>query len=301
MDIETGWCRMIYSEYDRFLQDPHKHSFFEFHYMMAGELDFRIGDREFCVHSGEFIVVPPNVDHSTFFVAPSSEKFVFSFNVKAKCNFVEQALQKLQELTVYSAGVHFQPMIRMMMDYSFVYSDITKEVVSRMAECILIELFNLVSPAGNGDLENLAVFESDIRVSEINKFIEKNITDNISVSDIEAIAMLKNAWGTAEKRDLEEIEIIDIREEDEVVESWKDFIHTHHYSYHTDFFSSTLGKFPRRSCEATFDRLMNCRFLDGSKGFKKEMSFVDIVNKISPLLDEEEEKKFTGQILSKLY
>lgn len=120
-------------------------------------------------------------------------------------------------------------------------------------------------------------------------------------SDIEAIAMLKSAWGTAEKRNLEEIEIIDIREEDEVVESWKDFIHTHHYSYHTDFFDSTLGKFPRRSCEATFDCFMNCRFLDGNKGFKKEMSFMDIVNKISPLLDEEREKKLTGEMLSKLY
>jgi NAD-dependent SIR2 family protein deacetylase len=120
-------------------------------------------------------------------------------------------------------------------------------------------------------------------------------------SDIEAIAKLKSAWGTADKRNLEEIEIIDIREEDEVIESWKDFIHTHHYSYHTDFFTSTLGKFPRRSCEATFDRLMNCRFLDGSKGFTKGMTFDDIVNKIAPLLDEEEEKKLTGEMLSKLY
>ena len=86
-----------------------------------------------------------------------------------------------------------------------------------------------------------------------------------------------------------------------MVESWKDFIHTHHYSYYTDFFDSTLGKFPRRSCEATFDRLMNGKFLDGSKGFKKEMTFVDIVNKISSLLDEEGEKKLTGEMLSEFY
>ena len=31
------------------------------------------------------------------------------------------------------------------------------------------------------------------------------------------------------------------------------------------------------------------------------MSFMDIVNKISPLLDEEREKKLTGEMLSKLY
>ena len=46
---------------------------------------------------------------------------------------------------------------------------------------------------------------------------------------------------------------------------------------------------------------MNCKFLDGNKGFKKEMTFVDIVNKISSLLDEEGEKKLTGEMLSKFY
>lgn len=120
-------------------------------------------------------------------------------------------------------------------------------------------------------------------------------------SDIEAIAMLKSAWGTAEKRDLEEIEIIDIRDEDEVIESWKDFIHTHHFSYHKDYFTSTLATFPRRSCEATFDMLMNCRFLDGNKGFKKGMTFDEIANIISPLLDEENTKKISGEMFNKLY
>ncbi len=68
---------------------------------------------------------------------------------------------------------------------------------------------------------------------------------------------MKKAWGSIEYRELEEIELIDIRDE-EVIDSWSEFIHTHHYSYHTNFFDSTLAKCPRRTCEATFDRLMNC-------------------------------------------
>ncbi len=44
-----------------------------------------------------------------------------------------------------------------------------------------------------------------------------------------------------------------------------------HYSYHTCFFDSTLACFPGRSCEATFDRLMKCVWLDGSNGFKERM------------------------------
>lgn len=106
-------------------------------------------------------------------------------------------------------------------------------------------------------------------------------------SDVEAVSMMKKAWGSVAKRNLEEIEIIDIRDEEEVVNSWKQFIHTHHYSYHTNFFESTLARYPRRTCEATFDRLMNCIWLDGNKGFKHTMKFSDIEKITSDLIEEE--------------
>ena len=104
-------------------------------------------------------------------------------------------------------------------------------------------------------------------------------------------------------REGKEIEIIDIKQEDEVINSWEDFIYTHHYSYHRTFFETTLGKYPRRSCEATFDRLMNSIFLRGDKGFKEEMSFSDIYSFLQPLLEDEiivenEEKKYLTNLYS---
>ena len=106
-------------------------------------------------------------------------------------------------------------------------------------------------------------------------------------SDAEAIAMMRKAWGAVDDRKLEEIEIIDIRAEDDVLNSWNEFVHTHHYSYHDDFFDSTLAKFPRRTCEATFDRLMNCVWLDGEKGFKPNMDYDDIYEITHDLIEEE--------------
>lgn len=120
-------------------------------------------------------------------------------------------------------------------------------------------------------------------------------------SDIEAINMMKKAWGSVDYRNLEEIELIDIRDEKEVIDSWDEFIHTHHYSYHTDFFDSTLARCPRRTCEATFDRLMNCIFLDGEKGFKANMSFFDIHKHTCKLIDEENKIKGTKKMLSNPY
>lgn len=120
-------------------------------------------------------------------------------------------------------------------------------------------------------------------------------------SDAEAIAMLKDAWGHVNDRTLEEIEIVNIGDEETVIESWNEFIHTHHYSYHTSFFDTTLAKCPRRSCEATFDRLMNCFWLDGEKGFKPDMSFSDINQLISELIYDESKKQGTNDILNNPY
>lgn len=55
-------------------------------------------------------------------------------------------------------------------------------------------------------------------------------------SDAEAVAMMKKAWGSVNERNLEEIELIDIRDEETVIESWSEFIHTHHYSYKYQLF-----------------------------------------------------------------
>ena len=115
-------------------------------------------------------------------------------------------------------------------------------------------------------------------------------------SDVEAISMLKEAWGDTEKRNLEQTEIIDIKSEDELAETWKPFIYSHHYEVHNSFFDSTLASFPRRTCDCLFDNLMNCKFLDGEKGFKEKMTWTEIEQFLEPILNDEKinkDKKLT--------
>ena len=146
---------------------------------------------------------------------------------------------------------------------------------------------SLLFPIKNKD------YSSDIAISKSWKTLRNALEQAYMVtifgysapsSDAEAVSMLKQAWGSVDERKMEEIELIDIRDEETVIASWNQFIHTHHYSYHTSYFDTTLARFPRRSCEATFDRLMNCIWLDGSKGFKAGMDFYDIGHLTSELI-----------------
>ena len=83
-------------------------------------------------------------------------------------------------------------------------------------------------------------------------------------SDSEAVALMKDAWGTPGQRNLEEIEIIDIKSEDELVATWKDFINSHHYRTANSFYDSWTANQPRRTCEAMWQELMEIECLDNN-------------------------------------
>lgn len=75
-------------------------------------------------------------------------------------------------------------------------------------------------------------------------------------TDVEAIALLKSGWGDVNKRNLEEVELINKTINKKVKDKWSDFIHTHHYMTSKDFYHSWTFMHPRRSCEAMFEMLM---------------------------------------------
>lgn len=76
------------------------------------------------------------------------------------------------------------------------------------------------------------------------------------LSDVEAVSLLNESWGTPDDRDMEQFEIVDITEEAELRERWKGFIHSHHYDVSKDYFRSSLAYNPRRTCESYFSHNM---------------------------------------------
>jgi hypothetical protein len=72
------------------------------------------------------------------------------------------------------------------------------------------------------------------------------------ISDVEAVSLLNNAWGTPDDREMEQFEIIDIVPEEELRKRWNGFIHSHHYDVANNYFGSSLAYNPRRTSESYF-------------------------------------------------
>ncbi|MFV8328420.1 hypothetical protein [Flavobacterium sp. ZS1P14] len=105
-------------------------------------------------------------------------------------------------------------------------------------------------------------------------------------SDVDAKKLMLNASFKNRSREFYELEIIDIKPEDEVEETWYNFIHSHHYSVINNLKESYLWHHPRRSTDAFFDAyLMNSPW--GGNPFPEFNDIYEMHQWIEPMLKEE--------------
>lgn len=108
-------------------------------------------------------------------------------------------------------------------------------------------------------------------------------------SDASAMDLLKNAWGSTANRNMEEIEVIDIRHEADLQKTWSPFINSHHYRVESDFYDSWIANHPRRSGEAYLNQFINAQFIENNPlprfaNFEKLWDWFDKLQKVEDSL-----------------
>jgi hypothetical protein len=99
-------------------------------------------------------------------------------------------------------------------------------------------------------------------------------------TDAAALELMQEGWGDPEKRKLEELEVIDLKPKAELLETWRPFIHTHHWGVYSSFYESyMLARWPRRTCEGLWNAVMQNdpdpdNFLPADAGWAELESFI---------------------------
>jgi len=108
-------------------------------------------------------------------------------------------------------------------------------------------------------------------------------------SDADAVSLLQEGWGAAARRNLEEIEIINVNAPDTLRKTWRTFIHTEHYRTTDSFYSSWIAWFPRRTCEAMWAQVMEGKWFNEGEieSLPKGASWDALRRKFGRLIGEE--------------
>lgn len=82
-------------------------------------------------------------------------------------------------------------------------------------------------------------------------------------TDKEAMAIFTEAWkGDDPNKPLERLEIIDVRDHNELGWQWSSFAFFDHYDTRRSFYESLLAHYPRRSCEALVHRGFDGKYVE---------------------------------------
>lgn len=107
-------------------------------------------------------------------------------------------------------------------------------------------------------------------------------------TDIEAIEAMKTAFSSTFRR-YDQIEIIDVKPESELLDTWSDFIQStnFHVSTYTTLFDSIIGEFPRRSVEGYYKRNFSGWWGQSTLTLKECADFKDLKELIRPVISNE--------------
>lgn len=112
-------------------------------------------------------------------------------------------------------------------------------------------------------------------------------------SDVYAIKAMERAFSSTFRR-LDQIEVIDIKGEDELYDTWREFIRptNDHFKVCKDIFESILAEFPRRTIEGYYKRNFSNWWGSSNISLKNSMSFDDLATLLLPLILDERKQKF---------
>jgi len=105
-------------------------------------------------------------------------------------------------------------------------------------------------------------------------------------TDQEAMAAMDMAWGGAEARPMEQVEIISIDDRTKLLNDWERFIHSHHVDVVSDFYDSWIAKHPRRTGEAYQNQYWDAKFISDNH-IPRGASFSELRTWLAPLLRRE--------------
>ncbi|MBQ8400794.1 MAG: helix-turn-helix transcriptional regulator [Clostridia bacterium] len=180
------WCRTAYSEKEgTTIGTPNQHTFYELHYVLDGELEVSIdGNAPFSAGKGYFILIPPRCTHCIRPMGEDLEKFVCGLTIDSEMDFVRQALELLDPMKIYRATEAMPVYVDWMLENAMTSRAGTTTAINNLLECLILEVLRQVSPDSLEKTEDRKVFENDIRIREIQEYIEQNIDGRLTGENV---------------------------------------------------------------------------------------------------------------------
>lgn len=187
MELIATCARVVDTKQNNMKTGVHKHTFFEMHYVLHGRLDFEMDENaQISVKSGTSIIIPPGHYHMTPSFTDDTIKYVFGFYIKSSDPFINDAVIRISKNphSVYIGTDSMNELINIMRMNTYNLQPLTQNMLVKLLECLVIEVFRIISPEYSESKNIKHAFENDKRMDLIENYITQNAHLPITVKDV---------------------------------------------------------------------------------------------------------------------
>ena len=182
--FKTYWCRVVMNESDTFNSKEHSHSFYELHLCLNGECEIFIGEQEYILKKGQYIICHSHQKHTIVSMSKDFEKLVWGFNVSSETggNRIRQFSTNIRKKVHYEYGQDIKDIL------SLIFNDVIERRIDYV-DTIKLKLFLLFMELFRASSKQKLIKkkgeeEKDPRLKMIESYIDDNILYGIAICDV---------------------------------------------------------------------------------------------------------------------
>lgn len=184
MDSTISWCRIVSSDEEVLSTNCHKHMIHELHYVYEGELQFEFDESILVCHPGEYIFIPSGNMHSIKDNASFTKKLVLGFDITSNVEIISTTFNNAQMPVAKEETQTFHELAQALM-YKFSSRDLTTSVsIACIVHVLLLETVDSLAENSVSKARHLRESEDCQRIDQILSFINENVFNNITITDV---------------------------------------------------------------------------------------------------------------------
>lgn len=183
MQGDVYWMRIVSSDRETLLTTNTKHSFYELHYMIKGDIQFQIDSKLlFQVPEGGFLLIPPGRYHRITDYRPPCLKLVVGFSLKALTPELSALLPLFQQLQVFQHIEEIDLLVRLIRINSYERSSYSAKIISNLLQSLFLVLCRQLDQTLEKNGENLKFDRYENYITLIEEYIKTHGCAQLNVS-----------------------------------------------------------------------------------------------------------------------
>ena len=187
-EFHASWCRFVDRPGGNLSLRVHQHAFYELHCILKGRASIiYAAGNQVTLQSGDFVLLPPRVQHRFVYEEQDTVKLVTGFSVTPHDAFISDSLRAIDGTSVYQQSLPMKNLIETLRLKASQPDAASPASALFLLQCIVLECLETIgAPEKNAAEIRMKNSLNDVRLDQAKRLIEQRITERLTGAEVAA-------------------------------------------------------------------------------------------------------------------